>query len=110
MAALFALGVMSIGWMVLIAALIGIEKLLPGGALASAATAALLVVLGIGVATAPSDVPGLTVPGSPAAERSMEAMGMDQSDTEMSPMEPGMPDQMTTSDPRRQRRKCDDGA
>ena len=90
MAALFALGVMSIGWMVLIAALIGIEKLLPGGALASAATAALLVVLGIGVATAPSDVPGLTVPGSPAAERSMEAMGMDQSDTEMSPMEPGM--------------------
>ena len=65
MAALFALGVMSIGWMVLIAALIGIEKLLPGGALASAATAALLVVLGIGVATAPSDVPGLTVPGSP---------------------------------------------
>ena len=35
MAALFALGVMSIGWMAMIAALIAIEKLLPWKAVAN---------------------------------------------------------------------------
>jgi len=74
MAALFALGVMSIGWMAFIAALIAIEKLLPWKALANRGVAVLLVVLGIGVAFTPSSVPGLTIPGSPKAVRAMQSM------------------------------------
>jgi predicted metal-binding membrane protein len=77
MAALFALGVMSIGWMAFIAALIAIEKLLPWKAVANRGIAVLLVVLGLAVAFAPEDVPGLTLPGSPKAMRAMEAMGME---------------------------------
>jgi predicted metal-binding membrane protein len=73
MAALFALGVMSIGWMVFVAALIATEKLLPWKAIANRGIAVLLVVLGLGVAFAPEDVPGLTEPDSAAA---MESMGM----------------------------------
>jgi predicted metal-binding membrane protein len=74
MASLFALGVMSLGWMALIAALIAAEKLLPWRALASGGVAALLLVLGFGVAFTPASVPGLTVPGSPQAMRSMQEM------------------------------------
>jgi predicted metal-binding membrane protein len=77
MAALFALGVMSIGWMVFIVALIATEKLLPWKAVANRGLALLLVVLGLAVAFAPEDVPGLTLPGSPEAMRAMEAMGME---------------------------------
>src|SRR5262245_30038554 len=77
MAALFALGVMSIGWMVMVAALIAIEKLLPWQAVANRGIALLLVVLGIGVAFFASDVPGLTLPDSPEAQAAMENMGMD---------------------------------
>jgi predicted metal-binding membrane protein len=77
MAALFALGVMSIGWMAFIAALIAIEKLLPWRALANRGVALLLVALGIAVAFAPDRVPGLTLPGSPQAARAMQSMGMD---------------------------------
>jgi predicted metal-binding membrane protein len=62
MAALFALGVMSITWMVLIAALIAIEKLSPWEFVPSGATAALLIVLGLAVAFSPEQVPGLTIP------------------------------------------------
>jgi predicted metal-binding membrane protein len=62
MAALFALGVMSIGWMVLIAVLITFEKLLPWEVIPSGATAALLVVLGVAVMFFPDEVPGLTIP------------------------------------------------
>ena len=47
MAALFALGVMSVGWMVLVAALIATEKLLPWRTVASRGIAVLLAVLGI---------------------------------------------------------------
>ena len=67
MAALIALGVMSVGWMVFIAALIAIEKLLPWQAVANRGIAVLLVVLGLGVAFFPHEVPGLTVPGSAEA-------------------------------------------
>jgi predicted metal-binding membrane protein len=74
MAALFALGVMSITWMLLIAALIAIEKLLPWEALPSGATAALLLVLGIGVMFFPDQVPGLTTPA--AGMSAMDAMSM----------------------------------
>jgi predicted metal-binding membrane protein len=63
MAALFALGVMSVGWMAFVAALIATEKLLPWRAVASLGIATVLVVLGIAVAFAPETVPGLTIPG-----------------------------------------------
>jgi hypothetical protein len=76
MAALFALGVMSIGWMVLIAALIATEKLLPWKAVANRSVALLLIVLGLGVAFASQDVPGLTLPDSPEAQAAMDSMGM----------------------------------
>ena len=76
MAALFALGVMSITWMVVIAALIVIEKVLPWREMAEAVTIVVLLALAIGVAFFPGQVPGLTVPDSPAAMRAMDSMGM----------------------------------
>jgi predicted metal-binding membrane protein len=78
MAALFAVGVMSVGWMVFVAALIATEKLLPWKAIANRGIAVLLLVLGLGVAFASEDVPGLTMPDSPEAARAMEAMGMEE--------------------------------
>jgi predicted metal-binding membrane protein len=82
MAALFALGVMSIGWMALIAAFIAAEKLLPWKRVANLGVAAVLGVLAIAIAVSPSDVPGLTVPGSPEAAQAMQSMGMDQGSTQ----------------------------
>ena len=73
MAALFALGAMGVGWMVLIAALIASERLLPWRALTTTGVASTLAALAIGVAVAPARVPMLTIPGSPTA---MRAMGM----------------------------------
>jgi predicted metal-binding membrane protein len=92
MAALFALGVMSVGWMVLVAALIATEKLLPWRTVATRGIAVLLAVLGIALALAPEDVPGLTIPGSPAAMEAMERMEMES----MESMEPARP--MRTED------------
>jgi predicted metal-binding membrane protein len=63
MAALFALGVMSIVWMALVAGLITLEKVLPWRRLAVWSTTALLLALAIGVLAAPSAVPGFVVPG-----------------------------------------------
>jgi predicted metal-binding membrane protein len=77
MGALFALGVMSVGWMAFIAALIATEKLLPWKAVANRGIAVLLLVLGLAVAAAPEDIPGLVLPDSPEAMRAMEAMGME---------------------------------
>ncbi|HEV3071991.1 MAG TPA: DUF2182 domain-containing protein [Solirubrobacteraceae bacterium] len=74
MAALFALGVMSLTWMVAIACLIALEKLLPHKELASRLVAITLVILGLGVALAPRHVPGLTLPDSPQARAAMRAM------------------------------------
>jgi predicted metal-binding membrane protein len=65
MAALFALGVMSIGWMAFVAAIIAAEKLVPWRGFARHGIAVLLLVLGLAVAFVPDDVPGLTIPGSP---------------------------------------------
>jgi predicted metal-binding membrane protein len=72
MASLFALGVMSLGWMAFIAALIALDKLLPWKELATRGIALMLVGLGLMVALAPGAVPGLTVPGSPAPMPGME--------------------------------------
>jgi len=62
MAALFAVGVMSLGWMALIAAFIAGEKLLPWPAAARRTVALLLLLLGLGVAFTPADVPGFAEP------------------------------------------------
>jgi predicted metal-binding membrane protein len=75
MAALFALGVMSLGWMAFVAALIAVEKLLPWKAVANRSVAVTLAVLGIAVALVPGDVPGLTLPDSAPAHESMMRMG-----------------------------------
>jgi hypothetical protein len=74
MAALFAVGVMSIGWMVFVAALIATEKLLPWKAIANRGVALLLVALGLAVAFVPDQVPGLTMPDSAQARQSMMRM------------------------------------
>ena len=62
MASLFALGVMSVGWMVFVAALIAVEKLLPWKGVANRGVAVLLLALGLAVAFVPEHVPGLTIP------------------------------------------------
>jgi predicted metal-binding membrane protein len=74
MVALFALGVMSLTWMALVAALIALEKTLPWRRAITWGTAGLLFVLAIAVVAAPHDVPGLVVPGSHGAMSSMSAM------------------------------------
>lgn len=62
MAALFALGVMSIAWMVAVALLIAVEKFLPSRIAATRAVTAALAVLAVGVAAAPDRMPALSVP------------------------------------------------
>ena len=74
MAGLFALGAMSVPWMIVIAVLIALEKLLPWRALATAVVALTLVLLAIGVAAVPAHVPGLTVP---SGGHGMQMSGMD---------------------------------
>ena len=59
---LFALGVMSLFWMVVVAAIIFAEKVTPFGARLLRALAVAFVLFGIWVALAPGSVPGLTQP------------------------------------------------
>jgi predicted metal-binding membrane protein len=63
MGALFALGVMSVTWMVVMAAVVAIEKLLPSDRFAIGATVLFVAALGLAVAFVPGHVPGLTIPG-----------------------------------------------
>jgi predicted metal-binding membrane protein len=63
MAALFALGVMSITWMAIVAGVIALEKILPWRRVVTWGTAALLLALAVGLMAWPHDVPGLVVPG-----------------------------------------------
>jgi predicted metal-binding membrane protein len=72
MAALFALGVMSLTWMALIAGLVAVEKVGPWARTAKRATAGVLVVLAIAILALPHELPGFVVPGLPG---SMHAMG-----------------------------------
>jgi cytochrome c biogenesis protein CcdA len=81
MAALFALGVMSVGWMLLISALIAIEKLVPWQASANRTVATTLAALGIAVALVPSHVPGLTLPTAAAVKKAMMTMNGDRRPT-----------------------------
>jgi predicted metal-binding membrane protein len=63
MASLFALGVMSIAWMAVVAGLIAVEKTLPWRRVAIAGTTGVLGALGLLLLLAPDVVPGLTIPG-----------------------------------------------
>jgi predicted metal-binding membrane protein len=64
MAALFALGVMSVLWMALVAALATAQKVLPWRRATTVAAAAVLFGLGLLVLVAPEALPVLTVPSS----------------------------------------------
>jgi predicted metal-binding membrane protein len=74
MASLFALGVMSIAWMVFVAALVTAEKLLPWRRTVTYGAAALLAALGILLLVVPDAIPGLTITGHDAAMQ-MRDMG-----------------------------------
>jgi len=77
MLALFALGVMSLFWMGVVAAVILVEKMFPGGLRISRVVAVALVALGIWVSSAPASVPGLVQPNSHGADVArMHMMGM----------------------------------
>jgi predicted metal-binding membrane protein len=76
MASLFALGVMSLVWMAVIAGLIAIEKTLPWRRPATYATVAVLLAVGVLVLVAPDAVPGLTIPGSDPMAPAMPMEGM----------------------------------
>jgi predicted metal-binding membrane protein len=64
MAALFALGVMSIAWMAFVAALIAAERMLPWRRAATYGTAVILLLLAVLLVAAPDSIPGLTIPDS----------------------------------------------
>jgi predicted metal-binding membrane protein len=64
MASLFALGVMSVVWMAVVAGLIAFEKLVPSRRAATYGTATILFVLGVLLVAAPDTIPALTIPGS----------------------------------------------
>jgi predicted metal-binding membrane protein len=78
MASLFALGVMSIVWMALVAGLIAFEKLIPSRRVATYGTAAVLLVLGVLMLIAPDVIPALSIPDggqmSPMDDGSMSPM------------------------------------
>jgi predicted metal-binding membrane protein len=71
MAALLALGIMSVAWMAFVAGLIAVEKILPWRRVATWGTAGLLLGLGVLMLAAPSAIPGLTIPSG-----GMPGMGM----------------------------------
>jgi predicted metal-binding membrane protein len=72
MAALFALGVMSIVWMAVVAALIAAEKMLPWRRVATYGTAGILLALGVLLLAAPDAIPALSIPGADPPMPSME--------------------------------------
>lgn len=72
MAVLFSLGVMSIFWMVVVAGVIFVEKVLPNGLRLSRLVGIALIALGLWVAVAPGSVPMLTEPDeAPAMQMEM---------------------------------------
>ena len=71
MASLFAVGVMNLAWMGVIAGLIGLEKLLPWRRATTYVIALALLALGILLLVAPDAVPWLAVPTGPAMQAMM---------------------------------------
>jgi predicted metal-binding membrane protein len=74
MASLFALGVMSLGWMAFIAALIAVEKTLPWRRVATYGTAAMLLGLGVLLLAAPEAIPGLAISSGDSMSQPMQMM------------------------------------
>ena len=74
MIVLFALGVMSILWMAVVAALIFAQKLLPRGERLVYSFAVAFVAAGVWIAAAPRSVPGLTQPDSTQADQARGRM------------------------------------
>ncbi len=74
MVVLFGLGVMSIAWMAVVAALIFMQKTLPYGDRLTRVFAVAFVAAGVWIAIAPGSVPGLTQPDSPAADQTRMRM------------------------------------
>jgi predicted metal-binding membrane protein len=73
MVALFALGVMSLTWTAVIAAVIFVQKVLPFGDRLELLFATAFIALGVWVAVSPGTVPGLHVRGHGAPEMHMGA-------------------------------------
>jgi predicted metal-binding membrane protein len=71
MASLFALGVMSITWMAVVAGLIALEKTVPWRRVAVYGTTAILLALGVLLFTAPDTIPGLTIPDRGPTDQQM---------------------------------------
>ena len=88
MVVLFALGVMSLTWMAVVAALIGAQKVLRSGEHLTRVFAAGFVAAGVWVASAPATVPGLTQPNSDAANKARDRMMHMQPGPAMSEMKP----------------------
>lgn len=61
MVALFALGVMSVGWMAVVGAFIAAEKMLPWKRFANRSVAVALVVIALGVALSPAPMDGMVM-------------------------------------------------
>ena len=74
MLSFFALGIMSVVWMAVVAGLIAMEKTLPWRRIATYGTAAVLLTLGLLVLTTPGSVPGLTIPGGGGSMSQMDEM------------------------------------
>lgn len=74
MVVLFTLGIMSLFWMAVVAALIFAQKLLPGGERLTRVFAVAFVSVGIWVAAVPGSVPWLVEPDSDGAERARMRM------------------------------------
>ena len=72
MASMFALGVMSLAWMALVAGLVAAQKTIPWRRVGTYGTATILLVLGLLMLIDPGVLPGLTIPGHGA----MPKMGM----------------------------------
>jgi predicted metal-binding membrane protein len=92
MVILFALGVMSLLWMTVVAAAIFAQKVLPGAQRLSVPFAVALVAFGVWVAAAPDRVPDLTRPGTAPAMQ-MSPSGKTEMRNKLQPaseMVPGM--------------------
>jgi predicted metal-binding membrane protein len=74
MLVLFAVGVMSLTWMAVVAALVFVQKVLPGGEATTRLFAVGFVAAGVWIAASPGSVPGLVQPDSGAARRARDRM------------------------------------
>ena len=88
MLVLFALGVMSLTWMAVVAALVFVQKVLPGGEATTRLFAVGFVAAGVWIAASPGSVPGLVEPDSGAARRASDRM-MHMEPTPVVPAAPG---------------------